>query len=559
MFEIGSRNQGRNEANNKMEAFIGVDVGTGSARAGIFDGHGKLLAQAAKEIETWRPATDFVEQSSDDIWSSVCQCIRSVLQESGCAASDVKGIGFDATCSLVLVDINGQPVSVSPSGNDHQNIVVWMDHRASEEAAEINQTDFELLKYVGGKISPEMETPKLLWLKRNLPKSWKRAAHFFDLPDFLTWRATGSTVRSLCSTVCKWTYLGHQQQGWDAEFFRSIGLEEFVTEQFRRIGTDIQPMGQAVGDGLSQQAAAELGLQPETAVSVSMIDAHAGGIGMIGAAIHGDSPTADDMNGRLALIGGTSSCHMAVSKEPRFIDGIWGPYFSAMVPGYWLTEGGQSATGSLVDLVVYQSGASSRLQELAKQANVSEYEILNERLRSLAKGRPVAILTQKLHVCPYFHGNRSPRADPELRGMISGLRLSRGIDDLALVYLATIQAIAYGTKHIIDVMNEKGYAIDTIMACGGGTKNDLFVQSHADITGCQIVLPREPESVLLGSAMLGATAAGQYRSLVEAMAGMSAAETIIDSNQALKDFHASKYLVFHQMYEDQIRYDQMMT
>jgi D-ribulokinase len=112
---------------------------------------------------------------------------------------------------------------VSPSGDANRNVIVWMDHRAAGEADEINAGRHDVLRYVGGVISPEMETPKLLWLKRNLPQSFAAAAHFFDLADYLTWRATGSLARSMCTVTCKWTYLAHEQR-WDAAYFRAIGL-----------------------------------------------------------------------------------------------------------------------------------------------------------------------------------------------------------------------------------------------------------------------------------------------------------------------------------------------
>lgn len=82
----------------------------------------------------------------------------------------------------------------------------------------------------------------------------------------------------------------------------------------------------------------------------------------------------------------------------------------------------------------------------------------------------IAFLTQDIHMLPYFHGNRSPRANPTLTGILTGLKLSRTPEDMALHYLATIQAIALGTRHIIETMNHSGYSIDTIMASGGGTR-----------------------------------------------------------------------------------------
>ena len=127
-------------------------------------------------------------------------------------------------------------------------------------------------------------------------------------------------------------------------------------------------MGQPIGNGLSAKAAQELGLKEGTAVSVGIIDAHAGGIGLLGTSISGEKIDLKILERRLAFIAGTklqdpfspdlicslgtSACHMACSMEPKFISGIWGPYMQAMIPNAWLTEGGQSAVGSLIDHVI---------------------------------------------------------------------------------------------------------------------------------------------------------------------------------------------------------------
>jgi FGGY-family pentulose kinase len=543
--------------------YIGIDVGTGSARAGIFDGSGSMAASKTHPIKMWKPQPDFVEQSSDDIWDACCICVKEAIAKAGLKAEQIRGIGFDATCSMVVLDKNDKPVTVSPSGKDEQNVIVWMDHRAIGQAEEVNETKHEVLKYVGGVISPEMQTPKLLWLKKNLPETWKRAAMFLDLPDFLVYRATGSDVRSLCTTVCKWTYLGHEKENfegsvgrWDDSYFSQVGLGDIVDEGYSRIGTKVRPMGEAVGGGLTEIAAGELGLNPATPVGVAIIDAHAGGIGMLGMKLGGKEPDSGTLEKRLALIGGTSSCHMAVSQKPAFIGGIWGPYYSAMIPGLWLTEGGQSATGALVDHSIFSHLSAAELKAESEKTGKTVYQLLNERLEKLAKDSKFpALLTKNLHVLPYFHGNRSPRANPSLLGGISGLKLSATADDLALQYLATIQAVAYGTRHIIEEMNKNGYNIDTIIACGGGTKNPVFLREHSDITGCKIVLPAEPEAVLLGSAILGAVASGDYASVINAMAEMNLpGETIEPQGGVVKEYHNAKYRVFHRMYEDEMAY-----
>ena len=247
---------------------------------------------------------------------------------------------------------------------------------------------------------------------------------------------------------------------------------------------------------------------------------------------------------------------MVVANEARFIPGVWGPYFSAMIPDLWLNEAGQSATGSLIDHVIFSHARSAELREEAKTQDRTIYGLLNDRLDALATNVDFpAALTNTLHVLPYFHGNRSPLADPTLRGMISGLTLGDTVDDLALLYLATIQAVAHGTRDIINALNEYDYRIDTIFACGGGTKNPVFLREHADITGCRIVLPQEPEAVLLGAVILAAVAGGAFGSVLEAMSAMSrAGQTIAPSGGGIARYHNAKHAVFRRMYDDQLAY-----
>jgi FGGY-family pentulose kinase len=547
--------------------YLGVDVGTASVRAALFDAQGAMHGSGTHPIRLHRPAEDFVEQSSDDIWAACCEAVRAALGAARAQPESVVGVGFDATCSLVVLDANDRPVTVSPGGDDAWNVIVWMDHRATEFAARINETGHAVLRYVGGAVSPEMQTPKLAWLKAQAPASWRRAARFLDLPDYLSYRATGVDVRSLCTTVCKWTYVAGpeagsrpEELGWQRSFFERAGLADLASEGFVRIGTRVRPMGERAGL-LREASARELGLAAGIPVAVSIIDAHAGGLGTIGAAVDGLAPDEAALESRLSLIGGTSSCHMTVAREARFVPGVWGPYYSAMVPGMWLAEGGQSATGALIDHVVLGHARSTELTEQARDAGSSVYALLNDRLAALARGaRFPAAIAGDVHVLPDHHGNRSPRADPTLRGMISGLKLSDSIDALAVAYLATVQAIAHGTRHIVDVLRAHGYPIATILACGGGTKNDVFLREHADATGCRIVLPAEPEAVLLGAAILGAVASGDQAGVTAGMGAMTRAGRVIEpAGGEVARFHEAKHRVFLRMHDDQLAYRELMT
>lgn len=169
--------------------YIGIDVGTGSARAALTRLDGTLLHSSSYEIQTSRSSTDhrIYEQSTSDIWGRICAAVRDCLEgaaqdvtnvsverpqlyrsphltvvrlhqgDASELAKRVRGIGFDATCSLAVTDFDGTEISVS-DGKDlgspgERNVILWADHRAEKEAEDINKTGSEVLKYVGGKMS----------------------------------------------------------------------------------------------------------------------------------------------------------------------------------------------------------------------------------------------------------------------------------------------------------------------------------------------------------------------------------------------------------------------
>ncbi|MBV9054073.1 MAG: FGGY-family carbohydrate kinase [Hyphomicrobiales bacterium] len=530
------------------QAFIGVDVGTTSARAGIFDSRGTLLSTARHPLALWREAGDVVEQSSTDIWNACVSAVRAAMAGAGLAPAAISGIGFDATCSLVVLDRSGQPLTVSPTGEAQQNVIVWMDHRAIAEARRINEIGDEVLCYVGGVISPEMQTPKILWLKKHLPKTFEAAGHFFDLADFLTFRATGNTARSMCTLTCKWTYLAHEKR-WSESYFARIGLSELLDESGAKIGNEIVEPGTPIGQGLTTQAAQELGLLPGTPVAASLIDAHAGGVGTVGGS-SGDTQGVA-IPERLAYIMGTSACIMASTAEPRFVPGVWGPYFSSMIPGLWLNEGGQSAAGAGIDHLMQSHPAHARAQTAAKAAGQTLLEFLEQRaIGRLPEPGEAALLARDVHVLPEFLGNRSPHADPEARAMIMGLSLDNDIESLERIFVSGLCGLAYGLADVVDAMRRQGIACGMMVISGGASRSALVRQIMTDTTGLTVALPKTSEPVLLGAAMLGAVAGKAYGSIPDAMRAMSGlGELTRPSGPKMREFHEVKRRIYARMRE----------
>lgn len=533
-------NSEKNNGNHSGErVVIGVDVGSGSARAGVFDLSGEMLAHASQEISLFRGPENFVEQSSREIWGAVCNSIKSAVALSGVAPSSVAGIGFDATCSLVVLGEGGEPLPVGASGEPDRNIIVWMDHRATPQAERINATGHPVLKYVGGKISPEMETPKIAWLKENKPDVYASAWQFFDLADFLTWRATGDLARSVCTVTCKWTYLAHEKR-WDPDYFHTIGLGELADEGFRRIGERVVEPGTPCGNGLTAQAAEQMGLPVGTPVAAGMIDAHAGGIGTVG--VGGGAIN------NLAYVFGTSSCTMTTTATPAFVPGVWGPYYSAMLPGLWLNEGGQSAAGAAIKQLLSFHPAAVEATEQAKTAGLSLPVFLaNLALERMPSASAAAKLADGMHVVPEFLGNRAPFADPHSRAIIVGLGMESDLDNLLSLYIAGLCGVGYGLRQIIEAQAQVGVNIEKIAISGGAGQHPLVRQLIADTCGYTVLATKASEPVLLGAAILGAVAAQLAPSVQDAMEHFAVLDKQYQPDAHFSQLHARRYEAYQRL------------
>jgi D-ribulokinase len=531
---------GAADSTRNLRYVIGVDVGTGSARAGIFDLAGRMIASAKHDITLFHASGSIVEQSSGEIWNAVCHCVKDALSQAAISADQIAGVGFDATCSLVVLGEGGKSLPVGPSEQAVRDIIVWMDHRALEQAQRINATGHDVLKFVGGKISPEMETPKLLWLLENRPDVFEAAWQFFDLTDFLTWRATGDLSRSTCTVTCKWTYLAHERR-WDESYFRTVGLGVLADEGFARIGQNVVDPGTPLGNGLTANAAAELGLRAGTPVATGVIDAHAGGIGTVGA--DGEPESC------LAYVFGTSSCTMTTTRSPVFVPGVWGPYFSAMVPNAWLNEGGQSVAGAAIERLLSMHPATPDAQHRAQQEGQSLPSMLAGLAAQAADSLSGSVLLANgLHVIPEFLGNRAPFADPNARAVIAGLGMDTDLNSLVALYIAGICSIGYGLRQIIEAQANAGAPIERIVISGGAGRLDLVRHLLADATGKPVLATQADEPVLLGAAMLGGVAGGLFDDVRSAMTGMSEISKIYEpAGGSIASLHETRFRAFKQL------------
>lgn len=331
---------------------------------------------------------------------------------------------------------------------------------------------------------------------------------------------------------------------------------------------------------MCQKAATELGLPAGIAVGSGVIDAYAGWIGTVGAKVNLDDDQLDEDTSmakndqaqafhRLAAVAGTSTCHLVMSKDPVFVNGVWGPYRDSIIPGFWMAEGGQSATGELLKHVLETHPAYQTALSQAESYNTNIYDFLNSHLTDMKESKNAPSLA---HLGKHFFfygdlfGNRSPIADPTMSGSVVGLSSDKSLDGLALYYYGTMEFIALQTLQIITAMNESGHKITSIFMSGSQCQNNVLMSLISTACDMPVLIPRYVHAAVChGAAMLGAKAAsadgnGKTEDLWSIMDRMSKPGKTVKptKTKGVKQLLDVKYKVFIEQCERQREFRKMV-
>lgn len=493
--------------------FLGIDVGTQSLRAALIDPDGVCRAFATSPLDTFHPQPGWAEQDAAQWWQAASRAVPEALGRAGVGPEVVASIGLDCTaCTVIPCRADGIPL---------RRALLWMDQRAYREAEEISATGDPSLRYVSGVVSPEWMLPKALWLKRHEPATYERAERLVECTDWFMYHLTGAWTLSLNHVTVKWNY-ARPEGGWSRDLLRHVGLDDLPGKWPEAV----VPLGRGEAR-LTPAAAAALGLRPGTPVAQGGIDAYLGMLGM-GAVGAGD----------LAMIMGSSTCHLAMAPRGLFGSGMLGCYPDAVVEGLYTLEGGQTATGSILNW--YRQHFAGNEAAEAAQAGRSVYDILDAKAAAVPPG------CEGLVCLDYWQGNRCPLKDPRARGTLWGLTLSHGPGH---VFRSIYEATALGTRHILEDLAGFGFTVGRLFAGGGGAKSRLWLQIHADVLGRPIHLPRDSEACALGAALVAAVHCGHYRDLHEAAGRMVQIADVIEPqarHRAAYDEAYGRYLATYQ-------------
>jgi len=503
----------------KNKAYVlGIDMGTGGARVGIFDLEGTPVVFCGENYPLYTPSSGRAEQDPCEWWASICKASRAAISESGIDPKDIKGMSVDTTSCTVLL-----------SGDDMEPLrpaILWMDVRASEQAKRIYESHHDALKYNGyGMVSAECLPAKALWIKENEPHIWEKATRFYECNDWLMYKLTGEYTASINCASARW-YYNSQEGGYPVDFYNKIGLSDLTGKLPERVVS----MGELVG-GLTEAAAKELGLTAGIPVGEGGADAFVGVIGL-----NAVQP------GKMTLITGSSHLHIAQFDHSVHNKGMWGSYPDCIVKGLQMVEGGQTSTGSIIEWFV--KNLCGTVKQRAEAEGKSVYDILNGEAEALPIG------ADGLLALDFFQGNRTPHVDPDVRGMFYGLSLNH---TPAHMYRAIIESICYGTEAIIEVFRKSGFEPTEIIISGGAVKSRFWLQTHADVSNVRITVPKVTEGPCLGAAILGAVAGGVYPDVQTAAEKMTKVDYVIEPNPEKHEqykFYFEKYKEFYELTKD---------
>jgi L-ribulokinase len=514
---------------------IGIDYGTDSVRSVVVNtSNGKIAGTSVFEYPRWKkglycdPSINQFRQHPMDYIEGLEQSVKGAL--NGLTTEvirNIAGITIDTTGSTpVAVDKDGIPLSMKPEFENNPNamFVLWKDHTAVKEAAEINElarkwggTDFT--KFEGGIYSSEWFWSKILHVLRNdanvRKNAWSWVEHCDWLPALLAGNTNPATIkRSRCAAGHKAMW-HHDFDGLPDEKFLNE-LDPLLSGLRERLYKETYTCDVVVGT-LSAEWAKRLGLTTGVKVGAGAFDAHLGAVG------GGIKPY------YLVKVMGTSTCDMLVAPFEeagnKLVAGICGQVDGSIIPGMLGLEAGQSAFGDIYawfgKLLMWPiTDIISGMTWLDEESR--------ERIKEETSGKMISELSKQAEKLPvdesslvaldWMNGRRTPDANQALKGAIAGLSLG---SDAPRIFKALVEATAFGSKMINERFISEGVRIDGVIAIGGvAKKNPFVIQIVTDVLNVPIKVAASDQTCAMGSAMAAAVVAGVYKDIPSAQKAM---------------------------------------
>ena len=546
--------EGRRRLLRRKKYVIGVDGGTGGIRCHLFDcATGRSVRAVERTYDTTYgiPRAGCATQICDEWVARMCDATRELLllkfeetknqeeeEEGKISIDDIAAMCVDTTCcSVVFMDEDGKSLypcimwcDMRAGAKETKDVLVHARRDATrrkegkEEKEEAKKKETRRMRMAKtmrvncdgeGPVSAEWMVPKALWMKRHEREVFDRATRVCEYQDYMNFRLTRRYCASANNVSVRWHF--REEDGKKVppkELLEALELEDLL-EKWPK---EVLKCGEVVGN-ITEEAFEELfkgAKYREIPVVQGGADAF---IGMVG--LGAIQPKT------MALITGSSHLHLAVTEKSMFGKGMFGAYENALVPeAKFIVEGGQTSTGSITNW-------------FKEQFNCTYEDIFKE-------AEEIPIGCEGLVALDHFQGNRTPHVDAESKGCFTGLTLKHS---RAHMFRAILESICFGTKAVVDTMRKNGTKIETIVIAGGATRSRFWLQMHADVTNCEVIVTECPDAPALGCAILASVGVGIYQTAEEACGHMvKRLETIKPNKKSTTEYEKVYEKAYSKLY-----------
>ena len=483
------------------ELLIGIDIGTSSCKAALFEPCGKVAAQASRGYAVHHPKPGWAEQNPEDWWHAVCAAIKSMLEESGVNPNQIAGIGIGGQgWSAIPVDSYGKCLCSTP---------IWMDTRAEDICAQLNEQigADKIFEICGNPLQPAYTLPKILWYKRNLPDVYAKADKILQSNGYIAYKLTGEISQDICQAY-GYQIFNIRTGKWDDALCREMGLR-------RDLLSEPVPCHQVVGH-VTKSAARACGLAEGTPVVAGGLDAACGALG-VGVLHAGQTQEQGGQAGGMSVCMDSYHAHQSLILSCH------------VVPDKWLLQGGTVGGGGVLRWLGAELWPDLGFHELDHMA---------------AK---VAAGSDGLVFLPYMAGERSPIWDARAKGVYYGLDYGK---TGAHIIRAGLEGVAFSLRHNLAAAQTAGADVQRLRAMGGAANSFLWTQIKSDITGKPVDVPSSDTATTLGAAMLAGVATGIYSNFDDAVGKTVKIVRSHEPDAENKAVYDKNYEIYLQLYQN---------
>ena len=480
------------------EYLLGIDIGTTATKGILLHSERGIVAEADAPSTLLSPHSNMAEEDPHEWWENVRTVTGACIASAGIQPKEIAGAGVSGMVpTLILVDKKGQVLRASIQQNDARSFLEITDFKGR-----VNEKD--VIDRTGSAVTQQSIGPKLLWLRRNEPDAMEKAAHLMGSYDYIVYKLTGAFSCERNWALESGLFDLYKEQ-WDET------LLELSTIPSDWLGTVRRP--NEIAGQVTEEASKHTGLPVGTPVVAGSADHIASAY----------SAGLKDPGDLLVKLGGAGDILYSMDEliiDPRlFLD-------YHVIPGKYLLNGCMASSGSIIKWFRQQFAAGL------------DYPQLDEEGLSVPAGGGGLILL------PYFLGEKTPINDPLARGVVFGLSLNHTRGHM---YRAILEGIAYGFKHHLEVLAERGLAVGKVRVTNGGARSTLWKQVTADVLGLSLEQIAHHPGSSLGSAFVAGMGVGAFRDWAEIERFIEISE-VIEPNSATKRLYQNHFEIYKDIY-----------